>query len=102
MLPGISCSYLLLIFRKYDYILTQLAGIGGSETVESLINLLPFVLGLATGIILFSSILTWLFKRYYTLTLVFFSCFMIGSILILCLFLAWDCYIPREWLRESN
>ncbi len=83
MLPGISGSYLLLIFRKYDYILTQLAGIGGSETVESLINLLPFVLGLATGLILFSRILTWLLKRYHTLTLVFFTGFLIGSIHIL-------------------
>lgn len=83
MLPGISGSYLLLIFRKYDYILTQLAGIGGSETVESLMNLLPFVLGLATGLILFSRILSWLLKKYHTLTLVFFTGFLIGSIHIL-------------------
>lgn len=83
LLPGISGSYLLLIFRKYDYILAQLAGIGGSETMSALLNLLPFVLGLGTGLILFSRVLSWLLKNYHTLTLVFFIGFLIGSIYIL-------------------
>lgn len=83
LLPGISGSYLLLIFRKYEYILTQLANIGGSETFTAILNLLPFVLGMASGLILFSRILSWMLKNYHTFTLVFFTGFLIGSIYIL-------------------
>lgn len=83
LLPGISGSYLLLIFRKYEYILTQIAGIGGSETFASILNLLPFVLGMITGLLLLSRVLSWMLKHYHTLTLVFFTGFLIGSIYIL-------------------
>lgn len=96
LLPGISGSYLLLIFRKYEYILTQLAGIGGSETLTSILNLLPFVLGMGVGLVLFSRILSWLLKNYHTVTLVFFTGFLIGSVYIL-----WP-FQEREYLETER
>src|SRR5690625_6763960 len=61
----------------------RLALVSSLFPYTTLFRSLPFVLGLATGIILFSRILTWLLKRYHTLTLVFFTGFLIGSIHIL-------------------
>jgi len=91
ILPGISGSYILLIFRKYDYVLSQLGAIGSGETVQALINLLPFVIGAATGLILFSRALSWLLNRYYSITLLILIGFLIGS-----LYVIWP-YQDREY-----
>jgi putative membrane protein len=91
ILPGISGSYILLIFRKYDYILSQLGAIGSTETVQALLNLLPFVIGAATGLILFSRALSWLLNRYYSITLLILIGFLIGS-----LYVIWP-YQDREY-----
>ena len=91
ILPGISGSYILLIFRKYDYVLTQLGAIGSAETGQALINILPFVIGAATGLILFSRLLSWLLNRYYSITLLILIGFLIGS-----LYVIWP-YQAREY-----
>ncbi|MFO7798818.1 DUF368 domain-containing protein [Rhodohalobacter sp.] len=91
ILPGISGSYILLIFRKYDYVLTQLGAIGSAETGQALINILPFVIGAATGLILFSRALSWLLNRYYSITLLILIGFLIGS-----LYVIWP-YQDREY-----
>lgn len=91
ILPGISGSYILLIFRKYDYVLSQLGAIGSAETVQALINLMPFVIGAATGLILFSRALSWLLNRYYSITLLILIGFLIGS-----LYVIWP-YQDREY-----
>lgn len=91
ILPGISGSYILLIFRKYDYVLSQLGAIGSTETLQALVNLLPFVIGAATGLILFSRALSWLLNRYYSITLLILIGFLIGS-----LYVIWP-YQDREY-----
>jgi len=83
VMPGISGSYLLLIFRKYDYILSQLSMLGTSETMSALINLAPFVLGCLFGIILFSRVLSWLLKNYYSITILTLIGFLIGSLWVI-------------------
>lgn len=83
ILPGISGSYILLIFRKYDYVLSQLGAIGSAETGQALINILPFVIGAATGLILFSRVLSWLLNRYYAVTLLILIGFLIGSLYVI-------------------
>ena len=93
VLPGISGSYLLLIFRKYDYILSQLSTLGTSETINGLINLLPFILGCIFGIIIFSRVLSWLLERYYTLTILLLIGFLIGSLWVI-----WP-YQNREYIE---
>lgn len=91
ILPGISGSYILLIFRKYDYVLSQLGAIGSAETGQALINILPFVIGAATGLILFSRALSWLLNRYYSITLLILIGFLVGS-----LYVIWP-YQDREY-----
>lgn len=83
ILPGISGSYILLIFQKYDYILSLLSEIGGSNTFEALIQLTPFLLGAATGIIIFSRVLSWLLKKYHSATIVVLIGFLIGSLYVI-------------------
>lgn len=83
ILPGISGSYLLLIFRKYDYILAQLGEIGGIDTVAAIFNLIPFILGAITGLALFSRLLSWLLKHQYAVTLLVLIGFLIGSLYVI-------------------
>ncbi|REL25087.1 DUF368 domain-containing protein [Rhodohalobacter sp. SW132] len=83
ILPGISGSYLLLILRQYDYILTQLGNLGTSETVASILNLAPFFAGALVGIVLFSRVLSWLLKNFHATTLLVLVGFLIGSLYVI-------------------
>ncbi len=94
ILPGISGSYILLIFRKYDYVLMQLSALGTSNTFEAILNLLPFALGALTGLAIFSRILSWLLKNYYTITIVVLVGFLVGS-----LYVIWP-YQEREFTES--
>lgn len=80
ILPGISGSYILLILRKYDFILTEIGKLGTSGTVSGLITLLPFIAGAIVGLALFSRILSWLLLRYEARTLALLIGFLIGSL----------------------
>ncbi|MEX1010735.1 MAG: DUF368 domain-containing protein [Balneolaceae bacterium] len=79
ILPGISGSYILLILGKYDYILGHLADLG-SESVEAATALFPLFLGGAFGLALFSRVLTWLLRSWYTATMLVLIGFLIGSL----------------------
>lgn len=83
ILPGISGSFILLILRKYDYILMQFGKLGGSETLEALMVLVPFGFGLIVGIMLFSRVLSWLLHHYHVATLCVLVGFMIGSLYVI-------------------
>lgn len=83
ILPGISGSYLLLILRKYDFILTQIGKLGTSETLNGLFILSPFFLGAVVGLALFSRLLSWLLDRYYAETLAVLIGFLIGSLYVI-------------------
>lgn len=83
ILPGISGSFILLILRKYDYILMQFSKLGGPETMDALWVLVPFGLGLVIGIVMFSRVLSWLLHHYYAITLCVLVGFMIGSLYVI-------------------
>ena len=83
ILPGISGSYILLILRKYDFILSQIGKLGTSETVAGLLSLLPFAVGAVFGLALFSRILSWLLDRYEAKTLAVLIGFLIGSLYVI-------------------
>jgi putative membrane protein len=83
VLPGISGSYLLLILRKYDYILAQIGRLGTEDTLQALIILAPFGLGAVVGLALFSRLLSWLLDNYYAATLATLIGFLIGSLYII-------------------
>lgn len=83
ILPGISGSYILLIFRKYDYVLSQLGTIGSPDTLQAILNLAPFFIGAATGLIFFTRILSWFLSRHYSMTLLVLIGFLIGSLYVI-------------------
>jgi len=80
ILPGISGSYLLLIMRKYDYILTNISLIWTGDPMTGIINIAPFSLGTLVGIAAFSRFLSWLLARFHYQTNSVLIGFMIGSI----------------------
>lgn len=83
ILPGISGSYILLILRKYDFILSQIGKLGTAETSAGLLVLLPFAVGAVVGLALFSRLLSWLLDRYETKTLAVLIGFLIGSLYVI-------------------
>lgn len=94
ILPGISGSYLLLILRKYNYMLEQISLLGSSETMQGLMNILPFVLGAIVGLAVFSRFLSWLLKNYHSQTIAILIGFMIGS-----LYVIWP-FQHREYIEQ--
>jgi putative membrane protein len=76
LLPGISGSFILLILRKYDTILNA---IGHFQFTI----LIPFALGMITGLVVFSRLIGWLLTRFYRATLLIIIGILIGSLWII-------------------
>ncbi len=72
ILPGISGSFLLLILGKYETILNAV-----SE--RDFMTLGVFAGGCIVGILSFSRVISWLLKKYYSVTIGLLSGFMLGS-----------------------
>jgi len=83
IMPGISGSYILLILRKYDYILSNIGKLGTEESLQALWVLIPFGLGALVGLALFSRILSWLLNRFHTPTLMVLIGFLVGSLYVI-------------------
>ncbi|WP_290878386.1 DUF368 domain-containing protein [Gracilimonas sp.] len=96
ILPGISGSYLLLIMRKYDYLLSEIGKLGGVETADGMMGLLPFILGAIVGLAAFSRFLSWLLSRYHPQTIAVLIGFLIGS-----LYVIWP-YQHREFVQQVS
>ncbi len=73
ILPGISGSFILVLLGMYSFILGALGEL-------NIPVLLVFATGAAIGIIGFSNFLSWLLKRYHTLTIALLAGFMVGSL----------------------
>lgn len=87
ILPGISGSFILLLLGAYETVLGAV-----SETVKSLkdgnfelvmsngLTLIVFIAGCLIGLITFSKLLNWLFKKAHDLTIAILTGFLIGSL----------------------
>lgn len=85
VLPGISGSFLLLVFGVYYFLLTSLKG-----SIDSLIVLSPnvdaisyagaFAIGALLGLVSFARLMSWLFQRFGSLTLAAMVGLMIGCL----------------------
>ncbi len=73
ILPGISGSFILLLFGKYEYILSAIKEM-------RVMDILFFGLGCVFGILSFARLVSWLFKKYHNATIGVLSGFMIGSL----------------------
>ncbi len=89
ILPGISGSFILLILKKYDYIFSAVGHLDFSV-------LLPFVLGLVTGIMLFARFLSWLLASFYQATIM-----VINGLLIASLWIIWP-YQDRAYVISAS
>ncbi len=73
VLPGISGSFILLLLKKYDYV---------TEAIKNLdfVTILVFLAGCTIGLLSFSKVLSWMFKKYHDATIALMTGFMIGSL----------------------
>jgi putative membrane protein len=74
ILPGISGSFILLIMGMYQYIL-------GALNDRDIPVILIFMSGCVVGLLGFSRVLSWLFKKYHDITIALMSGFLLGSLL---------------------
>jgi putative membrane protein len=73
ILPGISGSFILLLLGSYELILTSIKDL-------KLTIITVFASGCIVGLISFSKLLSWMFKKYHDLTIAILTGFLIGSL----------------------
>lgn len=73
ILPGISGAFILLLFGKYEFILSSLKDF-------DIKVVLVFVLGCVTGLLSFARLISWLLNRYYNIAVSLLAGFMVGSL----------------------
>ena len=73
ILPGISGAFILLMFGKYEYVLTAIKELKFGD-------IFIFAIGCLVGILSFSRLVSWLLKKYHQLTIGILAGFMIGSL----------------------
>jgi putative membrane protein len=73
ILPGISGSFILLLLGKYEFILNAVKDI-------KVAIILIFAAGCVVGIISFSNVISWLFRKIPNATMALLTGFMIGSL----------------------
>jgi len=76
ILPGISGSFILLMLKKYAFIFNAIGHFDFSI-------ILPFMLGIITGVVLFSRILSFLLKTFYQQTILFITGLLIASLYVI-------------------
>ena len=73
ILPGISGSFIVLLFGKYSYMMEALKEV-------RIMDILFFMAGCAVGLLSFARIVSWFFKKYHNMTVAVLSGFMIGAL----------------------
>lgn len=77
ILPGISGSFVLILLGNYELIVIE------SITQLRLDILIPFALGCGIGLIGFSYLLSWVFKKFRFQTIALLTGFILGSLLVI-------------------
>lgn len=73
ILPGISGAFILLLFGKYEFILSAVKDF-------DLKVVLVFIVGCITGLLSFVRLISWLLDRYYSSAVALLAGFMVGSL----------------------
>ncbi|MCO6499745.1 MAG: DUF368 domain-containing protein [Vicingus serpentipes] len=73
ILPGISGSFILLLLGSYETIL-------GAIKDFKLATIAVFAIGCLTGLLSFSKLLNWMFKKYHDITIALLTGFLVGSL----------------------
>jgi putative membrane protein len=80
LLPGISGSFILLLLGMYSYVVPSVKSALSGGGSEAYMVVIVFALGCLTGLVTFSRVLSWLFKKYPQVTLALLTGFMLGSL----------------------
>ncbi|MCF0166158.1 MAG: DUF368 domain-containing protein [Bacteroidales bacterium] len=80
ILPGLSGSFVLMLMGKYEYIVTTVVADLFKDFLHNMYVMIVFMAGALVGIISFSHLLSWLLKRFYSVSICLLSGFMIGSL----------------------
>lgn len=92
IIPGISGTILLMLIGAYGFILTAIADIKNifllpfasdsmmDSVLKNFIVLIPIGIGVLVGAVIFSKLMNYLLKKYYSLTYYAILGFIIGSI----------------------
>ena len=73
ILPGISGSFILLLLGSYELILAAIKDF-------KLTTIATFGVGCVVGLLSFSKLLNWLFKKYHDITVAALTGFLVGSL----------------------
>lgn len=73
ILPGISGSFILLILGSYETVMTAISD-------KKLFTIAAFAGGCLIGLLSFSRVLKWLFKKHESITIAVLTGFLIGSL----------------------
>jgi putative membrane protein len=76
LLPGVSGSFILLMMKKYAYILNAIGHIELSIIV-------PFIFGVITGLIVFSRLISYILEYFYQQTILFMTGLLIASLYVI-------------------
>tara|TARA_B100001964_G_scaffold224563_1_gene271477 strand:+ start:967 stop:1881 length:915 start_codon:yes stop_codon:yes gene_type:complete len=76
LLPGVSGSFVLLMMKKYAYILNAIGHI-------ELYIIVPFIFGVITGLIVFSRLISYILKYFYQQTILFMTGLLIASLYVI-------------------
>lgn len=76
ILPGLSGSYVLLLLGNYALVLSAISTFNFGL-------LIPVFIGAIIGLVVFSRLLDWLFKKFKNLTIAVLTGFVAGSLLII-------------------
>jgi putative membrane protein len=95
MMPGVSGSFMLLILGMYGFIIPTFKSLFTGFEMDNFIIILVFALGLLVGLLSFSRVLSWTFKRYHQSTLMVLTGFIIGS-----LYKIWPWRVPVSWMNK--
>lgn len=90
MLPGISGSFILLLLKKYETIIEAVKDL-------DLAIIFTFMLGCATGLVSFSHLLSWMFRKFHNATVALLTGFMLGSLEVV-----WPWKIVKEMRLNSK
>ncbi len=79
ILPGISGAFILLVLGQYEFLLNVLRNIVHFD-FSGVFFAISYILGGIAGLLLFSRVLSYLFKRYHGATLMFIVGLMVGAL----------------------
>jgi len=97
MMPGISGSFMLLIMGMYGIILPAFKSVLTQPNMDDILMIGVFALGLVAGLLTFSRVLSWTFRKHHQSTLVILTGFMLGS-----LYKIWPWRMPTSWINKIN